>query len=558
MNMSVPAFVICFFLALGLGILLTWFFKYKKNYKEPKYAPQRITDTTDAPVDILPEQNQDETAINRLNKEIENFKENDNLKKDFIDKMLELFNSYLISKYDNILALCYWNFKNDGFTLEVPISTYTLNENLFIPKDDTLFSEKEFIFNEKDEVPLEVFRSKEDITASFAGRLVSGKGKFYGYITISSGKANAFDTETIKELREFAKLTEGVLSFLDLNLKLNLESNVFYELLNKIPSLLNFNSKENVINNLSTFLKDNFRCDRLMLITPESSDRNKWFITEALGEQSELLKGISFEAKEEFLLYELLIGNISIINKGNITKDPYQYRLYSDEPDNLEFNSLLAITVPKENYSYPLVMVLESKQEKEFPKIDVSALSYILTCASLKLSNIENDDCFKQKKNDNLQYIDSDGLGEFFNYYNSKLENLRNSNENLCVIFLKFFPKTKENKAIDFEHIMSVLKKYKGELNGQHLALLGSGEFVLSVIGDFKEDDLKEIIAKFVENIRKSLAAINASVNYHTILFNKNKIEEEEKKNKSNIVTLFIFSVINKFKKMSEEAISNV
>ncbi len=521
-------------------------------HKEPRGNPQKVTDTLTVPVEFVVASGQEGSAIKRLEQEKTCY-ETGNVNRDaFVKKLLALFRSYLEKENLNILSICYWAANEEGFNLKLSNSPYMLSESLSVPRNNRYFSKKEFNWNEADEIPVDVYRTEEQIIGSMAGAVVSGNGKVHGYITIDSTNSNAFDDEICMELRELATLTEEVLRIMDRNFKLDRENSLFNGILKETLSLFNSSSKGNLISDLSKVLQDNFRFDRLMIITPHEQDKDIWQISEVVGEQKEDFKGVSFEVHVKCLLYELLAGKVSVINERKISTDPYQRRFYENEPENLELRSLFAVTPPARNNSYPLVIVLESKNDKVVSIADEIMLTYVVANAALKLSDIQSKDDSKQKKEDTLAEVESNGLGELLNYFEKEMHSLKNSEDSLGILFLKCIPLKKDSKATVFEDFLAKLKRIKKAWNGQHLAMLGSGEFVLFIKGDLKESVFEITARQIIANAKNLLDESTLSIKSHFIWLNKNRVEEIEKKLGQSGRTLFIVSITNKFQEMSE------
>jgi len=547
---SIPALIFCLGFALALGYFFAWLYNYRKLHKEPEGEPQKVTDTQDIPVPYTTAE-YNNSALKRLEQE-KVLSETDFANRDaFIKKLLMLFRSRLEKENDKILSICYWIFNGEGFALRLSNSTYRLRENLFVSRDNKYFSRRDFNWNGIDEAPIDVFHSEEQITRSVAGSAVSGEGKFHGYITIDSAHENAFDEEICLELRELANVAEEMLRNLDMNYKLNRENNLFHGMLKDISNLFNSVSKGNLITNLSKVLRDSFRSDRMMIIIQAEREKDKWLISEAAGEQSEKFKKVVFSVHEKCLLYELLSGKVSTVNEVKIPTDPYQRRFYENEPENLELHSLFAIMPPVQNNSFPLAIVLESKNNRAVSRMDETLLTCIVACAAIKLSDIQSRDTSQQKKNECFDGIDANGLGELLNFYNAEFNELKNNEDSLGILFLKCKCAKKENKANDYDKFLSVLKELKKFWNGRHLAMLGSGEFVFSIRGSLKEDIFQMIAKEIITNIENSLAEHSLSVKGHAIWLNKNKIAQTEQEHHNlSYDLLFTLSVMNKFREM--------
>jgi len=548
-HISITAFLFCLGFALALGYVFAWIYNYGKLHKEPEGEPQKITDTVTTPIPYATAE-YNNSALKRLEQE-RACSETDFANRDaFIKKLIMLFRSRLEKENDKILSICYWVFNGEGFALRLSNSTYRLRENLFVPKDNRYFSRRDFNWNGIDEAPIDVFHSEEQITRSIAGSAVSGEGKFHGYITIDSAHENAFDDEICMELRELANVAEEMLRNLDMNYKLNRENNLFYGMLRDISNLFCSVSKGNLITNLSKILHDNFRSNRMMIIIPAEREKDKWLISEAAGEQSEKFKKVVFSVHEKCLLHELLSGKVPKVNEINIPIDPYQRRFYENEPENLELRSLFAIMPPAQNNSIPLAIVLESKNNRAVSRMDETLLTFITTCAALKLSDMQSRDASQQIRKESFDGIDSNGLGELLSFYNTEFSELKNSEDSLGILFLKCVHTKKENKANDFDKFLSVLKELKKAWNGKHLAMLGNGEFVFSIRSNLKEDIFEMAAAQIITNAENMLAEHSLSVKSHSIWLNKNRMAEIEQEYKKSYNILFTYSIMNKFREM--------
>jgi len=554
-QISITAFLFCLGFALVLGYVFAWIYNYGKLHKEPEGEPQKITDTLSTPVPLFTTE-YNNSALKRLEQE-KSCSETDFASRDvFIKKLLMLFRSRLEKENDKILSICYWVFNEEGFALRLSNSAYRLRENIFVSKDNKYFSRRDFNWNGIDEAPIDVFHSQDQVTRSVAGSAVSGEGKLHGYITIDSTHENAFDDEICMELRELANVAEEMLKNLDMNYKLNRENNLFYGMLKDISNLFSSVSKGNLISNLSKILRDNFRFNRMMLIIPAEREKDKWLISEAVGEQSEKFKKVVFSVHEKCLLHELLCGKVSSVNEVKISTDPYQRRFYEHEPENLELHSLFAVMPPTQNNSFPLAVVLESTNNRAVTRMDETLLTCITACASIKLSDMQARDASQQKRNESLEGIDSNGLGEILHFYNTEFNELKNSEDNLSlgILFLKCDNVKSENKANDYDKFLSVLRELKKAWNGKHLAMLGSGEFIFSIRSNLKEDVFEMAAAQIITNAENMLAEHSLSVKSHSIWINRNKMEKIEQEHKRSYGVLFAYSVMNKFREMNEEA----
>lgn len=538
--------------AVLLGYFFAWIYNYGKLHKEPKDKPLRLTETLNIPIEFAANAGQNNGAAKRLEQEKACYETNFATKDSIVEKLLALFRSSLEKEERNILSVCYWVFNGEDFTLRLSNSPYRISENLFVPKSDKYFSKKEFNCSGADKIPMDVFQSENQVVYSMAGVAISGDGKLRGYITIDSADENAFSDEIFSELRGFANLTEKMLRILDLNFKLNRENSLFNGILKDISDLFRSASKGNLIADISKILQDNFRFNRLMLITPDEQEKDRWHISEAAGEQKEIFKEISFNTHVKCLLYELLAGKVSVVKELDIPTDPYLCRFYENEPKNLELRSLFAVAPPAQNNSYPLIIVLESRNCKAVSIIDEIILTCIVACAALKLSEIQSKDEFKQKKKNDFTGIDSNGLGKLLNYYETEISDLKKNDDSLGILFFKGTAVKKENKIMNFEKFLEVLKNLKKAWNGQHLAMLGNDEFVLSVKGNFQEKTFKTIAMQMIMSAENMLAEYSLSIKSHSIWLNKNKIEDVERKLGQSGRTLFTLTVMKKFKEMSE------
>jgi hypothetical protein len=533
-----------------LGCFFAWVYNYRKLHKTPKDIPHRLTETINVPFIFAADAQQDGTAAKRLEQEKICYETDIAIKDSIVEKLLALFRSRLEKESDKILSICYWIFNGESFALRIYNSPYRVSENLFVPQNEKCFSKKEFNCYGAAEIPIDVFQSENQVVYSMAGALVSGSGKKRGYITIDSTDEKAFSDKICLELRELASLAEKMLRTLDLNFKLNKENNLFNGILRDTSDLFRSASKGNLIANLSKILQDNFRFDRLMIITPDEQEKNLWHISEAVGEQKEVFKGISFNIHVKCLLYELLAGKVSSVKELKISTDPYICRFYENEPINLELRSLFAVAPPVQNNSYPLAIVLESKNDMVVSVIDEVMLNCIVACVALKLSDIQNKDESRQKRENDEAGIDSNGLGNLLSYYETEIDNLKNSDDSLGILFFKCVPIKRENKTADFKKIPEVLKSLKKAWNGRHLAMLGGDEFVLSIKGDFKEDIFKIMAMQMITSAENMLTEHSLFVKSYPIWLNKGKLEEVEKKQRQSGKTLFTVTVIRKFKEM--------
>jgi len=535
-----------------LGCFFAWVYNYRKLHKTPKDVPHRLTETIGVPLIYTANSQQDGTAVKRSEQERVCSETDAAIKDSILEKLLALFRSRLEKESDKILSICYWVFSGEGFALRICNSPYRVSENLFVPENDKCFSKKEFnCYGE--EIPIDVFQSENQIVYSMAGALVSGGGKRRGYITIDSTDERLFSDKIYLELRELASLAEKMLRTLDLNFKLNKENNLFHGILKDISDLFRSASKGNFIANLSKILQDNFRFDRLMIITPDEQEKDLWHISEAVGEQKEIFKGTSFNIHVKCLLYELLSGKVSSVNELKIPKDPYICRLYENEPKNLELRSLFAVAPPVQNNSYPLAIVLESKNERVVSVIDEVMLSCLVSCAALKLSDIQSKDESRRKDESEWVGIDSNGLGNLLSYYETEIDDLKNNDDSLGILLFKCIPIKRENKVADLKKIPEVFKNLKKMWNGRHLAMIGNDELVLSIKGDFKEDIFKIMAMQMITSAENMLSEHSLFVKSYPIWLDKNRLEETMKKTKQPSRFLFTVTVTKKFKEMLGE-----
>jgi hypothetical protein len=542
------------------GCFFAWTYHYRKLHKEPNGKPQRITETINIPLEIAAIEERDRIAMRRIEQEKTCY-ETDSANRDaFVKKLLELFHNRLEKEDNDILSLCYWAFTGEGFVLRLSITPYRLRENIFVPKSNRYFSKKEFIWNEQDEIPVDIFQSDTQITRSLIGSAISGDGKLRGFITMDSAMENAFGDAKLMELRELTALAEETLQILDLNAKFDNENNLLNGMLKDISNLFNSVSKSNLIFNLSKILQYNFKFDRLMIINLDKKDKEKWYISDAIGEQSADFKGISFRVHEKCLLYELLSGKTTVINETNIPTDPYQHRLFEkNEPENLGLRSLFAVVPAVQHNSYPVAIVLESKNKKAVSRIDIQMLTCLAACTALKLSDIMEKIYSKQRKENELIDVDSNGLGDTLNFYEREITSIKNSDECLGILLMKCRPLGKEKKVLDFNEIKApnyekfllVLKTLKKNWNGRHLAMLGSGEFVFSIKGNFSEEVFDITSTQIIANARNMLFEDKLDVESHPIWLEKNKIFEKEQDAGYSCETIFKFTIVNKFKEMS-------
>ncbi len=549
MHIPILTFLLCLGFAVFLGYFFAWLYNYSNLHKEPKGKPQRITETVGFPIDLI-NMEQESSAVKRMEQERTCYEMDSANKEAFLKKLLILFRSRLEKENPSINSICYWAYSNEGFALRISSSSYRIRENLIVPKNNRFFLKKEFNWNGTDEAPIDIFHTEEQITRSLAGAMISGDGKIHGYITIDSINENAFDDDICMELRELANVAMEVLRTLDLNFKLDRENNLFYGMLKGISTLFSAVSKENLIANLSKFLQDNFLFNRLMIITPQENE--KWLISEAVGEQRENFKGVIFDIHEKCLLYELLARKVSVVNEKKISTDPYQRRLYENEPENLELRSLFALMPPMQNSSYPIAIVLESKENKAVSRIDETILTAIVACSAIKLSNIQIKDSFFQKREEVFAGIDSNGLGEISNYYENQFANLKRSTDALGILFFKCTPAKEESKAQSFEKFLAVFKELKNMWNG-HLATLGSGEFIFSIRGEMSEEVFKLTAKRIITMVENSLVAYSLPIKTYIFWQDKEKIEEIERKSKKDYAVLFTITLMNQFRGLSQD-----
>ncbi|MDR2580695.1 MAG: hypothetical protein LBC85_06855, partial [Fibromonadaceae bacterium] len=250
------------------------------------------------------------------------------------------------------------------------------------------------------------------------------------------------------------------------------------------------------------------------------------------------------------LLSELLSRKTTVVSETKISIDPYQRRLYENEPENLELRSLFAVMSPAYHNSYPMAIVLESKNNAVVSRVDALMLNYIAACVSVKLSDIQEKNFSIKKREDELIAINVNGLGELFNYFKTEIDNLRQSEEGLGILFLKCKLPNEENKALNYGKFLNVLKDLKKALNG-NLAMLGNGEFVYSMKVTLSEDTFKSLEQQIVTSAKSSLAEDGLDLVSHSIWLNKNRISEIEEKYGHSCDTMFRISVMNKFLEMS-------
>jgi hypothetical protein len=298
-----------------------------------------------------------------------------------------------------------------------------------------------------------------------------------------------------------------------------------------------------------------------MIITLDKKDKSKWYISDALGEQHEYFKGASFSVYEKSLLYEILAGQTTVINEMRIPTDPYQRRLFEDEPKNLNLRSLFAVRPHSLHNSYPMVIMLESRNKRAVSRIDIQMLTCLAACSSVKLSDIMEKIYSGQKKEIDLIDIDSNGLGETLHFYKAEMDSLKHGDECLGILLLRCKPLNRENRVLDFNEIKAsnyekfahVLKTLKKNWNGRHLAMLGSGEFIFSIKGNFSEKIFDEITAsQIIANAKSMLAEDDLDVSSYNIWLDKNKMTEKELELGYSCDMLFKLTIMSKFKDMSE------
>jgi len=554
-SISIPAFIFCLGFAVFLGGFFAWVYNYRNLHKEPKGNPQRVTDTLGSPVDFVQENTQDGSAIKRLEQEKTCYETVIVNKDAFVKKLLALFRSYLDQDNRKILSVCYWAFNGEGFTLRLSNCPYHINDGLFIPKNDRYFSKKEFNWNGIDEFPVDIYRTKELAANSMAGAAVSGNGKLHGYITIDSIDPRAFDDTTSMELRELATLTEEVLRTLDNNLSLDKQYTLLNSMQKEILSLFDSSSKGNLLANLLTILQNNFAFDRIMIITPIDLDLDKWQISEACGEQKELLRDEIFEAHPKSLLYEILLGKVSVIKEKDISMDPYQRRFSESEPKNLKLHSLFAVRPAMRNNSYPLIIVLESKNTTAVPIIDEIMLTSLVGSAALKLSDILSKEDNKQEKENTMAEVNANGFGEVLRYYEKELGELKENSDGLGILLLKCIPSERVSKTMVYEKFLSTVKNLKKHWNGRHLAMMGNGELILSMKGDVQQEHLFELFSGQLITIAKDMLGSEdaVSIKSHSIWLNREKLKQAEKETGQSGKTLFLASLATKFQEMAED-----
>jgi len=557
-SISIPAFLFCLGFAVFLGCLFAWVYNYRNLHREPTGNPQRITDTLGVPVDFINDFGQEGTAIKRMEQEKTCYETGLINKEIFIKKLLANFRIHLEKGKREILSVCYWDFKGEGFTLEYSDGSCHASYGLFVPLDgNRYFSKKTFSCDGTDEIPADIYYTEELAAKSMIGASVSGNGKRYGYITIDSADSYAFDEKIREELLELATLAEEALRTLDNNHKLDKQNSLFSGMLKDIEDLFHSSSKGNLLSNLSQLLQDNFRFNRLAIIIPHEEEEDRWQIAEVIGEQKEKLKGESFSVHLKCLLYELLVGKVSVINEKNISTDPYQRRFFENEPENLELRSLFAVRPPAQYNSYPLIVVLESKNEKAVSMTDQIMLTSITASAALKLSDIQGKDNSKHEKENALAAVDANGFGEIMSHYEKEISNLKKSTDGLGIIFLKCIPADKSNKAAVYEKFLSIMKGFKKQWNVQHLAMLGHGEFVLSMKGEMKEQGpVFELFSSQIINLTKGMLDNEEflSIKSHPIWLTKDKLKEFEENIGQSGKTLFLVSLATKFQQMAEES----
>jgi hypothetical protein len=520
------------------------------------------------PLEIAALEEQDRIAMRRLEQEKTCYEADSSNKDAFVKKLLNLFYSRMEKEKNEALSLCYWSYSEEGFVLRLAITPYRLRESIFVPKTNRYFSKKEFNWYGQDEIPVDIFQSDTQITQSLIGSAISGDGKLRGYITMDSAKENAFDDAKLMGLRELAVLAEEILQILDLNSKFDRENNLLNGMLKDVSGLFNSVSKSNLVANLSKVLQDNFKFDRLMIITLDKKDKEKWYISDALGEQHEFFKGASFSIYEKSLLYELLSGKTTVINEMKIPTDPYQRRLFEDEPKNLNLRSLFAVRPHSLQNSYPMAIMLESRNKRAVSRIDIQMITCLAACSAIKLSDIMEKIHSRQKKEIDLIDIDANGLGETLNFYEKEIASLKYSSECLGILIMKCRQTDKETggiretKSLDlneiripnYEKFSYVLKTLKKNWNGRHLAMLGSGEFVFCIKGNFSEKVFDEITAsQIIVNAKSMLAEDGLDLDNYNIWLDRDKVIGKEQEIGHSCDTLFKLTLMSKFKEMSED-----
>jgi len=535
------------------GCFFAWTYHYRRLHSEPKGKPQRITETLNIPFEFVSAPEQERTAVKRLEQEKTSFEIDTSYKDAFVKKLLELF-ARRMEKESGVLSLNYWVFDNEGFTRRLSISTYLLSENSYVPKNNKYFSKKDFNWDGIDEPPTDIFESNQIISRSMMGAAISGDGKLRGYITIDNEKEEAFDDVKLKELKGLASFANETLQIMDVNFRRDRENNLLHAMLKDMSNLFRSVSRGNLFMNLSKILQDNFRFDRLMLIT--LNDRNKhnkigkWYIFDAVGECNEGFKGTAFNVHEKCLLHDLLTGKTTTINEEKISIDPYQRRLFEREPENLKLRSLFAVMPPTQHNSYPVAIVLESKGNKAVSRIDAQMLTYIAACAAMKLSDIQEKMFALLKKESDLTDIELNGLGEILKYYEKEINSLKSSDDSLGILFIKCKMQSKENQASHFEKFLAALKSAKKAFNGR-LSMLGNGEFIFTIKGTFSEELFGMTATQIKSFVKNLLVEDNLDVLSHGIWLNKNRVAEIETKYEQECNTMFNISVISKFKEMS-------
>jgi hypothetical protein len=167
----------------------------------------------------------------------------------------------------------------------------------------------------------------------------------------------------------------------------------------------------------------------------------------------------------------------------------------------------------------------------------------------------------RQKKEIDLIDIDSNGLGEILHFYEAEMDSLKHGNDSLGILLLKCKPLNRENRVLDFNEVKAsnyekfahVLKTLKKNWNGRHLAMLGSGEFIFSIKGNFSEKIFDEITAsQIIANAKSMLAEDDLDVDNHNIWLDKNKMAEKEQELGFSCETLFMLTITSMFKDMSE------
>ncbi|GHV12135.1 hypothetical protein AGMMS49938_04080 [Fibrobacterales bacterium] len=527
-------YVLIFAVGCVLGAIFSWIYFYGKMHKKPSGKPQRITDALTIP-QAIPE---GETRSTRDEQDALGYEHYYMNKDTMLKSLIEYFHSRLVNLEHSgegevkIGSVCFWEKINGVFSLLKFNSTYGINETFLVSAENKFFIKDKFVWNKENGKNPINFYTAENLQANFvAGSAVSFNG-VCGYITIDSF-TNNFNDSVINELNNVSQLAGDIFRVLKENSTYHVGINLFRESIRDVSNILNLKSKEAVLSTLSQMLSYNFRCDRLMLIVPENDGSDKWHICEVAGEQREILKSISFEPHEKCLLYELFLRFTSSVRKDDIATDPYQCRIFPDEPQNLDLQSLYAVMPPISDNFYPIAIVLESKEKNAVTKTESQLLSYIATCIGMKLKEFALNE--EKEKEQNIELIiDSNGTGELLSYYKNEIQNIKNGSDNLGILFLKINPQIVDVRF--FERV----KDYKKHQGNFHFSSLGKGEYIFSERGLFSEETFNHTANKMKNYLVGELE--NSS---QTVWVDKQKIQkkEEEGEKEDYGMLLWLFSL---------------